>query len=135
MARPEKIGADYVAWARRRNNRWIVHHGLSKKTDSYLDHLAKTDPQRLSLSCRNAHLLVQKAKPDEDPKPWFYSGVFSLATAAETQRYLAGHWFLSMTVAPDSAATEPQFSSENVSSTTIDKIKSIREAIAQLPGA
>jgi hypothetical protein len=133
MALPEE-SADCVGWARRRNNRWIVHHGLGKKAERYLGHLQRTDPERLLISCRNARLLVQNSPPGEDPKPWFYSGIFSRATDAERTEYLSEHLFLSMTVAPDGdPGNSPPL--EHVSQVTLDKIRNIRAAIARLPSS
>src|SRR4051794_20202758 len=70
----------YVAWAYRVNGRWIVHHGLDQRAKAYMDHLAGVDPRRLERSCQLAHQLARQAAP-EDPKPWFYAGLFSLADA------------------------------------------------------
>src|ERR1041384_2872948 len=35
---------------------------------------------------------LREAAP-EDPKPWFYAGLFSLATVEEARRFLANHSF------------------------------------------
>jgi hypothetical protein len=74
------------------NQRWIVHHGLDERAEAYIDHLAKTDPERLERSCQLAHQLAHQARR-EDPKPWFYAGLFSLATVDEAREFLANHWF------------------------------------------
>jgi hypothetical protein len=132
MASPEELGGDHVAWARQRNSCWIVHHGLAQKTEAYLDQLERTDKKRLNTACRNARLLVRNSPPGEDPKPWFYSGIFSLATAEEIAEHLAEHWFLSMTVCCDSESGG-QRSMAKVSKATLQKIQNIRTAIAKLP--
>jgi hypothetical protein len=135
MASPDKISGDDVAWARRRNSCWIVHHGLGQKTEMYLDYLEKTDKQRLHLCCRNARLLVRKSAPGEHPKPWFYSGIFSLATAEEVKEHLVDHWFVSMTVCSEHDEMRGPLALEQVSQATLDKIQGIRKAIAELPPA
>jgi hypothetical protein len=126
------MGMDYVAWVRRANSRWIVHHGLSSHANAYLDHLERNDAERLIESCRHSHLLAQERPPGDDPKPWFYAGLFSLATPAEIREFLAGHWLLRMTV-----TTLPQGLAQNaaghaVSGETLRKIQRIREAVARV---
>jgi hypothetical protein len=124
---------DHVAWARRVNGRWIVHHELNRKAEAYLEHLERTTPERLRQSCRNAWLLTRECPPLEDPKPWFYAGLFSLATEAEVRQFLAGHWLVALAVAPAEAASVTTPAPENVSDATLEKVRHIREAIARLP--
>lgn len=68
-----------LAWVRNANRRWIVHHNLDARSEAYLQHLDKTDPRRLLQSCSNARRMVRERPANDDPKPWFYSGLFSLA--------------------------------------------------------
>ncbi len=63
--------------------------GLRKNAAFYLDHLARTDPARLHRSCRRVKLLADQFGHTEDPKPWFYAALFSLATIPEAKRFLA----------------------------------------------
>jgi hypothetical protein len=122
---------DHVAWAKRVNSRWIVHHDLNRNAESYLDHLARTDQARLVSSCRNAHLMTGWCDAMEDPKPWFYSGLFSLTTPEEAENFLADHWLTRMVTAPpgELAVTSP----ENVAETTFEKIQRIQMALTKLP--
>jgi len=84
---------DPVEWVRRVNRRWIVRQGLADAAEEWLDHLqGKSDP-RLRQVCGNARRLVQEGDRLEDPKPWFYAGLFSLATASEARRFLGEHHF------------------------------------------
>jgi len=126
---------DYVAWARRVNARWIVHQGLDRNATAYLEHLEQTDPDRLRRSCLHAHRLVHERPAQEDPKPWFYAGLFSLADASEKQKFLADHWFVATAInnaeMPDSVASAP----ETVSAATWEKITRIREALARIRSA
>ena len=126
------MAIDYVVWVRHANSRWIVRHGLGADAEAYLDHLARRDSERLLKSCRFAYLLVRGRPPEEDPKPWFYSGIFSLATSAEIREYLSNHWLLRMvlTVAPGDLAQNP--AGHEVSEPTLRKICAIREALARL---
>lgn len=124
---------DYVAWVRRGNSRWIVHHGLGKNAQAYMEHLAKEDPRRLEQSCRNAYLLVQEADPMEDPKPWFYTGLFSLLKPEEAKVYLMNHWLIAMCVGLADTPEKSLVKLDAVSELTVEKIRRIREAVDRLP--
>jgi hypothetical protein len=80
-----------VDWARRVNRAWLVRSNLNEHTEAWLDHLASLDDGRLLKSCEIARAMCDHRRPEEDPKPWFYSGIFQLATAAEAERFLATH--------------------------------------------
>lgn len=122
---------DHVAWAKRVNSRWIVHRDLNRNAGLYLDHLTRTDQARLVASCRNAHLMTSWCDLGEDPKPWFYSGLFSLTTPEEAGTFLADHWLTRMVTASpgELTATSP----ENVAETTLEKIQRIQMALTRLP--
>src|SRR4029453_760403 len=92
----QRDGDDAVAWVRATNARWLVHHGLREDAADYLDHLAAVDPGRLKRSCGIARSMGQRCGSTNDHKPWFYAGPFSLATAEEGRRFLAGHKFTRM---------------------------------------
>lgn len=124
--------SDSIAWVRRVNSRWIVHQGLDENAQAYLDHLEQVDPQRLKRSCRNAHLMVHQKGALEDPKPWFYAGLFSLATNEEVERFLAAHW-LTKIVTGTTEQTPSHFS--NVSEETLKKIQGIQRALTNLPAS
>ncbi len=81
------------AWARRVNRTWLVHGGLNATADAWLSHLEQTDPARLLASCEIARALSRGPDHTHDPKPWFYAGLFSLASAAEARHHLATHRF------------------------------------------
>lgn len=120
---------DYTSWAKRANARWIVHGGLSKSAEDYMRHLEQTDPSRLAASCHNAYLMVWQRDSMEDPKPWFYGGLFSLATREEADRFACNHWLTYNLIVPETGLPEPT----GISDVTREKIKSLREAIARLP--
>ena len=127
----ETTPPDHVAWAKQVNRRWIVHRELNRDAGLYLDHLARTDQPRLVASCRNARLMTGWCDPMEDPKPWFYSGLFSLTTPEEASRFLADHWLTRMVTA--SHGKLAAISSEGVAETTLEKIQRIQAALAKLP--
>jgi hypothetical protein len=132
MASSEGNQIDSVPWARRVNRSWIVHHGLKECAQAYLDHLEEKTPSRLIPSCRRAYRMVRLCPPGEDPKPWFYAGLFSLANQEETRRFLADHWFtrsclLSLAGPPGERPEDPA-----ISSGTREKINRIRHALVRL---
>ncbi|WP_265596187.1 hypothetical protein [Verrucomicrobium sp. BvORR106] len=84
------------AWIRRVNDRWLVRSGLNHHARAYMDRLVVADPRRLARSCEIVHRLMKLHDPESDPKPWFYGGLFSLATPEEESQYLDGHRFTRM---------------------------------------
>jgi hypothetical protein len=124
---------DHVAWARRINGRWIVHHGLNRDAEAYLKLLERTAPERLRRSCLNARLLTPTARRWKTPSPGFYAGLFSLATEAEVRQFLADHWLVATAVAPAEAASVTAPALENVSDATLENVRHIREALTRLP--
>lgn len=132
MLPKDATASDYVAWANRVNSRWIVHHDLRRNAEDYLAHLAKVDPPRLASSCRHAHAMVEQADAMEDPKPWFYAGLFSRATSAEAAKFLAAHWLTK--VVTDASEQVCAASPDNVSDITLEKIHRIRAALTKVTG-
>ena len=130
MLQHETTTPDHVAWVKRVNNRWIVHRDLNRNAGLYLDHLAQTDQPRLVSSCRNAHLMTSWCDPMDDPKPWFYSGLFSLITPEEAGTFLADHWLTRMVTASPGKLTA---ATENRAETTLEKIQRIQLALTKLP--
>ncbi len=121
---------DPVAWTSRVNARWIDHHGLNHSAAAYLTHLAQVDQPRLTASCRRAHWMVEHAAL-EDPKPWFYAGLFSLATAEETAPFLAAHWLTTIVTDTYNPVATP--GPEGVSESTVKIIRRLQAALAKLP--
>ncbi|MHC1769750.1 MAG: hypothetical protein AB9869_36630 [Verrucomicrobiia bacterium] len=122
---------DYVAWAKRVNGRWIVHQGLDERAKGYMDHLEETDPKRLERSCRLAYQLVRQAGP-EDPKPWFYAGLFSLATVEEATKFFASHWFTLSAIPSLADRVRPTAPADSIGQAAHDKLGRIRQALADL---
>ena len=63
----------------------------------------------------------------EDPKPWFYAGLFSLATPEEAERFAGTHWLTSSAIAEEQ---DPRLTAE--SPELIEKLGRIREALARV---
>ena len=78
-------------WVKRVNRSWIVRDHLADHAEAWIDHLAALDDGRLHPSCEAARAMCGLRERLEDPKPWFYAGLFSLATAEEARRFLAIH--------------------------------------------
>lgn len=85
-------------WVKRVNQSWIVRQGLAERAGEWLDHLEDLDDGRLELCCRAALEMSQRRADPDDPKPWFYAGLFSKATADEAHRFLANHRMTPATV-------------------------------------
>jgi len=125
---------DAVAWVRRVNARWIVHQGLRESAAAYLDYLQREDPGRLVQSCRNARRLVAQGGSTNDPKPWFYAGLFSLVGPVEAEEHLRGHWFTAACIPALPEAFGAGMAPEAIGTDTRAKVDAIREAVAGLRG-
>lgn len=90
-------------------------------------HLSALDPARLELACRNAHVLMEQRERWEDPKPWFYAGVFSRATEEEVTRFLGRHPFTRAAVSRDEDVLSTETSTRGM-----EKLLRIRAALAGL---
>ena len=119
---------DDIGWVRHVNGRWIVRESLRADASAYLDHLAAADPARLRESCRRAKDLVT-THPTEDPKPWFYAGLFSLATGAEAARFLKGHDFTVACIPRLAGGGLGALRVDEVRPDTADKIHRVRAAL------
>ena len=80
-----------IEWARRVNRSWLVRSNLNDHSEAWLDYLAGLNDGRLQRSCEMARSLCNLRGTYDDPKPWFYAGLFCLATAAEAKRFLDVH--------------------------------------------
>ncbi len=125
-------GAEDIAWVRRVNARWIVRGGLDESAGAYMDRLQSADPHRLALSCRIARALAGQAGPGEDPKAWFYAGLFSMAEPVEVAEFLLGHRLVTTVLSADLAAESPRCSQLDFGLATRETIRRIRAAIARL---
>jgi hypothetical protein len=123
---------DHIAWASRLNARWIVHNKLNATAAAYMDYVAKTDRERLARSCRLAHRLVHTVGDKEDPKPWFYGGLFSLATPVEAKRFLAPHSLLASVVPALQTKNALPASLESVNTATRQKIVRLRDTLRRM---
>ncbi len=118
-----------IEWASRINRRWIVHHGLGQRADDWLAYLQKNDTKRLKKSCEIARGMIRRWAQIGDPKPWFYSGLFSTATAEEAKFFLAGHRLTTATVPAMAEDAEVQSWSDSLCSETRELLHRLRDAL------
>ncbi len=126
---------DRVTWARRVNSRWFVRDNFGDDAAAYLDHLAGTDPDRLLRSCHNAHRMMERRIHGVDPKPWFYAGLFSLATVDEAHSSLHRRWFTRHSLPSLTAEFDPHDPSERIDPDTRAKLALIRKAVSEVLGS
>ncbi|MES2657650.1 MAG: hypothetical protein V4689_03475 [Verrucomicrobiota bacterium] len=91
MARRPIDDLDPIEWAKLVNRTWIVHNNLNNSAQDWMDYLAGLNDGRLIPSCEIARAMCRVRDPLDDPKPWFYAGLFHLATAEEARRFLPNH--------------------------------------------
>jgi hypothetical protein len=96
-----------IEWAGRVNRSWLVWGGLNDSAHSWMKYLEEADDGRLLRSCESARAMCGIRTPHEDPKPWFYAGLFKLATVAEAERFLGKH--------PTTLAAIPSMANTDVS--------------------
>jgi len=80
-----------IEWAGRVNQSWFVRGGLDEHAAEWMRYLMLEDDGRLLPSCEAARKMCEMRGLLEDPKPWFYAGLFSQATTAEARRFIATH--------------------------------------------
>jgi len=80
-----------IDWVKRVNSSWLVRSNLNEHADAWLQYLAELDDGRLLTSCETARMMCDLRQPQDDPKPWFYAGLFYQASVAEARRFLATH--------------------------------------------
>ena len=132
MATPSADSNESVAWARKVNSRWIVHHGLGQSAEDYLKHLEATDPDRLVKSCERARQMARGNEVGDDPKPWFYAGLFSLATGAEARRFIEHHWFTMHCIPALVEVLPEKMKLDQLGEQTQSKLVKVRDAVEKL---
>lgn len=120
------------SWIRQVNDRWLVHSGLNVHARAYLDRLALLDPPKLARTCEIVHRLMKLHDPESDPKPWFYGGLFCLATPEEETLYLTGHRFTKLLL-PTTGDGKVRTEAEDLElpAEVIRRVQSIRSQIRE----
>lgn len=81
-----------VEYARRINRTWFVNGSLAANAERYLAELETHQPALLEEVCALAVAAARLASTEgRDPKPGFYSALFSRSTPEEQEIYLKDH--------------------------------------------
>lgn len=120
-----------VDWVKQVNRSWIVHNNLNDQADAWVSYLANLDKERLERSCGIARTMCDLRDPLDDPKPWFYSGLFNLATAAEARRFLDTHRVTKATVPTMADDESVHLWIDRISPETRELLERLRVALAQ----
>jgi hypothetical protein len=123
-----------VEWARRVNRSWLVRSNLNEHTEAWLDHLASLDDGRLEKSCGLARAMCEYRQHEDDPKPWFYAGIFHFATAAEARRFIDTHRVTKATVPAMAHDPEVRLWCDRIGPETRELLARLREGLARLGG-
>ena len=121
-----------IAWARRVNRLWIVHARLGDNAEAWINHLAEHDPERLETCCAVARSMCDLRASAEDPKPWFYTGLFSLATREEAARFLSNHRITKAAIPAMADDPEVKLWLERVGPETLDLMDRLRTGLSSL---
>ncbi len=120
-------------WVKRVNCSWLVRGGLRENADAWLELLSLLDDGRMLPSCHAARAMCYLREPLQDPKPWFYAGLFSLATAEEARRFLSVHRVTKAIVPTMVDDAEVVLWLDRVGSETRELVQKLREGLARLP--
>lgn len=121
-----------VDWVKRINRSWIVHNNLNDQAEAWVDYLAGHDDPRLESSCEIARSMCDLRDPLDDPKPWFYAGLFHLATTAEAELFLDRHRVTKATVPVMEQDESVQLWINRISPETRELLQRLREALATI---
>lgn len=121
-----------IEWAERVNRSWLVRSNLNDHTEAWLDYLAANDAERLLKSCETARAMCEQRQQDDDPKPWFYSGIFQLATPAEARRFLDTHRVTKATVPAMADDPEVRLWLDRVGPETRELLARLHQGLARL---
>jgi hypothetical protein len=126
----ESPASPSLDWARRVNRSWIVRNHLDEHAEAWLEYLAALDDGRLQPSCETARAMCGLRERLEDPKPWFYAGLFSHATAEEARRFLGSHRTTKATVPAVQDDEEVRLWFAQVGPETRDLLTRLRRGLA-----
>lgn len=120
-------------WVKRVNCSWLVRGGLNENAEAWLEYLIKLDDGRHLPSCEAARAMCGIRDRLEDPKPWFYAGLFSLATAEEARRFLGVHRVTKAVVPAMADDAEVKLWLDRVGPETRELVQKLREGLARVP--
>lgn len=121
-----------VDWVKRINRSWIVHHQLDQRAEAWMTYLGEADDGRLEQSCEMARAMCAKRDDLDDPKPWFYAGLFHLASEGEVKRFLDAHRITKATVPSMSEDEGVALWLDRVSQETITLLDRLKNALREV---
>lgn len=121
-------------WADKVNRSWIVHNDLNQSADAWLRHLSVMNDGRWLRSCEIARAMCHIRGPLDDPKPWFYAGLFHLATAEEARRFLVNHRVTRASVPTMAEDEDVLLWLDRINPETQRLLDRLREAFGQIAG-
>lgn len=124
-----------LEWVKRVNRSWLVRGGLDENAHAWLEYLVNQNDGRLLPSCEAARSMCGFRDPLEDPKPWFYAGLFNLASAEEARRFLGTHRVTKAVVPAMADDEDVTLWLDRVGSETRELVQRLREGLARLPRA
>ncbi len=119
-------------WAKRVNRSWLVRDHLNEHAKAWLDHLYTLADGRLERSCEIARAMCGLRNRIDDPKPWFYAGLFSLATAPEARAFLVTHRVTKAAIPAMADDEDVRLWLDQISPETQELVARLRQAIAQV---
>jgi hypothetical protein len=97
-----------------------------------MNHLEASGDGRLEKSCLAARTMCGMRPAGTDPKPWFYSGLFSAATREEAQRFLSPHLVTKAAIPSMEDDEDVRLWLEGVGSATRELLQRLRASIAEM---
>ena len=120
-----------VDWVKRVNRSWIVHNNLNEQAEAWVEYLCRLGDQRLEPSCLLARRMCDLRDPLDDPKPWFYAGLFNFATAEEAREFLEIHRVTKATVPAMRDDESVHLWVRRISPETKEMLDRVREALVK----
>lgn len=120
-----------VDWVKRVNRAWIVHNNLNDQAEAWVDYLLANQDPRLDRSCETARTMCDLRDPLDDPKPWFYAGLFHFATADEAKRFLDVHRVTKATVPVMADDESVKLWTNRISTETQELLDRLRSALVR----
>lgn len=124
-----------VEWVKRINRSWIVHNNLNDRAEAWVDYLIENSDPRLARSCELARAMCDQRDPLDDPKPWFYAGLFHFATEEESREFLETHRVTKATVPAMVDDESVKLWVNRISAETRELLERLRNALGRAVGA
>lgn len=121
-----------IDWAKRVNRSWLVHSKLDERAEAWLEYLANLDDGRLLPACEDARAMCEQRNRLDDPKPWFYAGLFNPATVDEAKRFLANHRITKAAIPSMENDADVVLWMDRVGPETRDLIDRLRKGVARV---